>query len=467
MDEKFRNEFLKELFQNSDDGFIVIDRNGIVLDINEQYRSLFNKERSEIIGHPIEQTISTTSMYEVMQNKHHDKHDEIYMQPYSAEDLSIPGDLHVVATRFCLFDEKGNVIGAAAQMKYPENAETISRKYKEMELNYYRRAYQENVFRKSGFENLIGDDHRMQLIRKKGLRAAKTDFPVLITGETGTGKEVIAKSVHLASERRDKPFVAVNCGAIPSELLESELFGYESGAFTGARKGGKPGKIELANGGTFFLDEIGDMPMPMQVKLLRVLQEHEIEHIGGKKPIPVDVRIISATRRNLPSMMEQGLFREDLYYRLSVVNLQTVPLRECTGDILLHAFHHLARLNQQYRTEITLSESVKQALLLHSWPGNVRELQNVLSGAYAMCDGTSIIPDNLPQQIARLAPRAPEQPEQPEDPGLSLKEKMNRYEKALLSEALDKNGGNMTETARSLQIERSLLYKKMGKYGLK
>ena len=263
-------------------------------------------------------------------------------------------------------------------------------------------------------------------------------------------------------------------------LLESELFGYEGGAFTGAKRGGKPGKFEQADGGTIFLDEIGDMPLHMQVKLLRVLQEHEIDRIGGSAPIPVNVRVLSATRRNLHEMMTNGTFREDLYYRLAVVNIQTVPLRECPGDILQHAYHHLGSLNRQYRTEVTLSESAKECLLLHPWPGNIRELQNILSSAYAMCDGDLIEPENLPQQIARLAGGRNKAPlestergkretasDNKNDGGLSLKEKLRRYEMALIREALEANGGSMAKAARSLQIERSLLYKKMEKFGMK
>ena len=366
-------------------------------------------------------------------------------------------------------------------MKFPDRAEEVSRKYREAELNYYKESYQDNVFSKSGFENMLGNDIKVVRVRKMGMKAAQSDFPVLITGETGTGKEVMAKSIHLAGSRRDKPFVAINCGAIPENLLESELFGYESGAFTGAKKGGKPGKFEQADGGTIFLDEIGDMPLHMQVKLLRVLQEGEIDRVGGTHPIPVDVRVLSATRRNLVQMMAEGTFREDLFYRLAVVNLQTVPLRECPRDILLHCFHHLTRLNRQYRTQISLSESAKYCLLHHTWPGNIRELQNVISSAYAMCEGELIEPENLPQRIAQLAPwsissggasagqtgpgTGGESGKDGDD--LSLKEKLNNYERILIREALDAGNGNMAAAARRLKIERSLLYKKMEKLGMK
>lgn len=534
MNDHFGNRVLENLFQYSDDGFIVVDEKGIVQDINEQYASYFAKDRSEIIGHPIEETISTTSMYDVMEKGLIDSREDVYLQSYVGDDLNQASGLHqaqeirIPALRFCVYDEDRNLLGAAAQMKFPDRAEEISRKYKEAELDYYKESYQDNVFAKSGFENMLGKDPKMIRVKQMGMRAARSDFPVLITGETGTGKEVMAKSIHLAGSRKDKPFVAINCGAIPENLLESELFGYEGGAFTGARRGGKPGKFEQANGGTIFLDEIGDMPLHMQVKLLRVLQEGEIDRVGGSSPIPVDVRVLSATRRNLPEMMAEGTFREDLFYRLAVVNIQTVPLRDCPGDILQHAYHHLDRLNRQYRTQIMLSESAKHCLLLHPWPGNIRELQNVLSSAYAMCDGDLIEPENLPQRIARLTPDAGigtagamwitgtavtrgaagaagsagtgQISNQADgrnqgtargssrahgaasgisygssssrglvspDSALSLKEKVRRYEMALIREALDSCNGSMAEAARRLQVERSLLYKKMEKFGMK
>jgi len=245
--------------------------------------------------------------------------------------------------------------------------------------------------------------------------------------------------------------------------LESELFGYEGGSFTGAKRQGKIGKFEMANKGTFFLDEIGDMPLHMQVKLLRVLQEHEIERVGGSGPIPIDVRILSATRMNLMEMVQAGTFREDLYYRLAVVNIQTVALRACPEDIILHALDYLDELNRQYKTHVDLSDGARRCLKAHSWPGNVRELQNVISSAYATCEDSLITLDNLPKIITanQKEERIMEDIEH-----LPLKEKMNRFEKMLLEEALRSNK-SMTAAATSLGIERSLLYKKLKKYHLK
>jgi PAS modulated sigma54 specific transcriptional regulator, fis family len=231
------------------------------------------------------------------------------------------------------------------------------------------------------------------------MQAAKTNFPVLITGESGTGKEVFARIIHCSGHRRGRPFVGVNCAAIPSELLESELFGYEEGAFTGAKKGGKKGKFIQADGGTIFLDEIGDMPLLMQAKILRILQEKEVDTIGGSAPIPVDVRIISATRRNLEQMVEDGTFREDLYYRLNVINLHLPPLRSRVEDIPPLVQYFIDKLNEEYKLNVEIDKEVIEAFCKYSWHGNVRELENVIKGAYAVCDGLEIISTDLPAKF--------------------------------------------------------------------
>ena len=268
---------------------------------------------------------------------------------------------------------------------------------------------------------------------------------------------MIAKAIHLDSPRSEGPFICVNCGAIPDNLLESELFGYEEGAFTGAKKGGKIGKFELANHGTLFLDEIGDMPFTLQVKILRALQEHEIERVGGSITTHVDVRVISATRRNLVEMMSEGTFREDLYYRIAVINLEAVPLRQRPGDILLYARHCLDELNKKYKTEIILSDSVEKYLIKYWWPGNVRELQNVIMSAYASCDDFMIGPTNLPSKITTYYHF-----DSSHNTTLSrLSDTVAAYEASIIREGLKRNNYNVKATAEELGVERSLLYKKM------
>ena len=285
---------------------------------------------------------------------------------------------------------------------------------------------------------------------------------MLLTGETGTGKEVFANAIHNASDRRDKPMISINCAAIPGELLESELFGYEEGSFTGAKKGGKKGKIELANEGTLFLDEIGDMPLSMQAKLLRVLQEKEIEKIGGYKTIPVDIRIIAATRKNLEEMIEQGLFREDLYYRLTEINIEMPPLRKRKSDIPILAKHFLDRLNREYKSSIILSKEVLECFEGYMWPGNIRELDNVIKSAYASCDSFRIKLIDLPSKMVASHRVS----EESRDETKRLAGLMEEYEKNIITEELRKYSWNCKKAADELGIHKSLLYKKIAKYGI-
>ena len=249
--------------------------------------------------------------------------------------------------------------------------------------------------RQGNEKGLIAHDPKTIEVLARAERVAGVDSSVLIVGETGTGKEEFAKHIHRASARKDKPFLAVNCGAIPENLLESELFGYERGAFTSADIRGKTGLFEAANGGTIFLDEIGDLPMSMQVKLLRVLQEQRIRKVGGSKSIPIDVRILAATNRDLPQMVRENSFRMDLYYRLGVVLLKIPPLRERVEDIVPLSIHFVEELNRRFHTQKTLTLSAYQALKQYSWPGNVRELKNVLEEVVIMSNKDSITKNDL------------------------------------------------------------------------
>ncbi|MGE5381572.1 MAG: sigma-54 interaction domain-containing protein [Methylocystaceae bacterium] len=251
--------------------------------------------------------------------------------------------------------------------------------------------------------DLLGSSESMRSIRERAGVIAQSNSTVLITGESGTGKEMLARAIHDLSPRRDGPFVAINCSAIPEALLESELYGYEAGAFTGARKGGKIGKFELADRGTFFLDEIGDMPLFLQAKLLRVLQDRQVERVGGLKPIPVDVRIIAATHRNLEGMIKQGEFREDLYYRINVIPINIAPLRERKDDLQELCWHFLNHYNQQLHKQVEgWSADFMEVLKNYGWPGNVRELQNVIEYAMNITSGTILEVEHLPAKT-RLA----------------------------------------------------------------
>jgi nitrogen regulation protein NR(I) len=310
-------------------------------------------------------------------------------------------------------------------------------------------------------------------------RVADSPTTVLVTGESGTGKELVARALHENSSRRDKPFIKVNCAAIPRDLMESELFGYERGAFTGA-VGSKPGRFELASGGTLFLDEIGSIPVEMQVKLLRALQESEFERVGGVKTIRVDVRLIAATNTDLKKEIAAGAFRDDLYYRLNVVPIRLPPLRERREDIPHLVQHFVRKFDLRLRKHVTGIEPDALAVLLdHPWPGNIRELENVIERAVLFCDGDALRAVDLPSDLQRTqdppsssAPPATKQPS-PANPSASdgLKEQvkaaMNRLERELIVKALEQTGGNVTHAARLLKISRKGLQLKMKELGLR
>ncbi len=310
-------------------------------------------------------------------------------------------------------------------------------------------------------------------------RVADTPTTVLITGESGTGKELVARALHESSSRRDKAFIKVNCAAIPKDLMESELFGYERGAFTGA-VGSKPGRFELASGGTLFLDEIGSIPVEMQVKLLRALQESEFERVGGVRTIRVDVRLIAATNSDLKKEIAQGSFREDLYYRLNVVPIRLPSLRERAADIPLLVMHFIRKFNTRLKK---LIDGVEPAALAHligyPWPGNIRELENVIERAVLFCDGSELRAGDLPAEVRGSVPDSGAStplPPASSEPGAGassdgLKEQvkaaMSRLERELIVRALEQTSGNVTHAARLLKISRKGLQLKMKELGLR
>lgn len=319
------------------------------------------------------------------------------------------------------------------------------------------------------FEGIIGESDAIRQTKAKALQVAKSDSTVLIRGETGTGKELLARAIHAASNRAAGPFVTVNCGAIPEGLLESELFGYEGGAFTGANRQGKVGKFELAQSGTIFLDEIGDMSLHLQVKLLQVLQNKYIDRVGGTKPIRIDVRVIAATNRNLEEMMNIGAFREDLYYRLNVIPIHVPALRERREDIIplsVYFLHNYATLLSKQAKEI--SSLCRQALLRYEWPGNVRELANAIEYAVNMARGDVLEVEHLPPRVREngsqsAAPPAPG----PVQPSREDSFRLQDVEKMTILDALQRLGnapGGLKRVAAELGISRATLYRKMKQY---
>jgi two-component system NtrC family response regulator len=302
---------------------------------------------------------------------------------------------------------------------------------------------------------MIGTSPQIQEVFGAIRKVATTDAPVLITGENGTGKELAALAIHRSGSRRDGPFIAINCGAIPESLLESELFGHEKGAFTGAHIQRK-GRVELAQGGTLFLDEIGDLSGPLQVKLLRFLQEHRIERIGGREQIDVDVRVIAATNRDLKTAMREGRFREDLYYRLGVVVIPLPPLRERVGDIPLLATTLLQRFGAEARRKISaFTPQGLRSMERYHWPGNVRELENRVKRAVIMAEGAKITPADLDLDSG---------PAKYE--GATLRDVRDAVEKDLVQRALRRHSGNVTRAATELDISRPTMYELMEKLGI-
>jgi DNA-binding NtrC family response regulator len=315
-----------------------------------------------------------------------------------------------------------------------------------------------------GFDNIVGQSPELQKIKTLARDIAATDSTVLISGESGTGKELLARAIHYASPRSGGPMVAINCAAIPENLLESELFGYEKGAFTDAKKA-KPGRFLLAQRGMLFLDEIGEMSMPTQAKLLRVLEDRLVEPLGGLKGIKVDLRLAVATNHDLRDLVQKGKFREDLFYRISVCPLHLPPLRERHGDIQVLLEHLLARYNRERGLRISgFSPEALKLVESYSWPGNIREFQNMVEWVTITCKGTCVDIDNLPAYLSTTRESRPDS-ELPSllSYGLSVEE----VEKVMLQEALGRSKGNVSEAARLLKVTRNTLRYRMGKYNLR
>ena len=332
---------------------------------------------------------------------------------------------------------------------------------------------------------MIGESPQILELLKIIDKVAASDSTVLITGESGTGKELVAKEIHRRSKRNAGAFVPINCGAIPKELLESELFGYEKGAFTGANRT-KPGRFELANGGTVFLDEIGDMSPDLQVKVLRVLQERAFERVGGIKEIQVDVRIVAATHRDLEEAVKEGHFREDLYYRLNVIPIRVPPLRERRSDIPLLIQHFIKVFSQRAGTPtMEIEELAMEAFMAYSWPGNVRELENVVERLIVLAEGNTISLEDLPERIKGALGKASKGQEGREtgsakgpisidqiahlplpENGVSLPEVIRKLEIGLINQALSRTNGVKSKAAQLLGLKRTTLVEKMRKFGM-
>lgn len=444
-------EMYRLILDNIHNGVMVTDPQGYVTHFNAPYGQFLNVDPAKQIGCHALEVVENSRMHLVAQTG----------QPEFNQAHHIRGE-EMVVQRIPIFKD-GQVIAVFGQVMF-RNASEVGALAKELKaLQRKVRLYQEEIssLRAARYtlESIIGSSPAMQALKAEAGKAARNRLPVLITGESGTGKELFAQAIHHASPRRAQPLVRINCSTIPAELFESELFGYEKGAFTGARQEGKPGKIELAHGGTLFLDEIGELPLALQPKLLRVLEEKEIERVGGNKVRSSDFRLIAATNQDLERMMAEGRFRKDLYYRLNVIGLHLPPLRARSEDIPPLASHLLAQiLPPPSRVEFT-AEALG-ALTSYNWPGNVRELANVLERVTASLEDQTIQLSDLPFHLQN--PPRPHRRDQP----WNLRHALARAEREALRHALALCQGNKSQAAHMLGIHRTLLYKKMARHGL-
>ena len=454
-DVKSLKSILESCMESLYEGIIVIDKQGYITMLNQTYAEFLGTEPAKAIGRHCTEVVPNTRMHIVAQSGK----DEF-------GDVQQIGDNNVVVMRIPIIKD-GEVTGVVGKVMFRDikDLKSLARRVTALqnEVEYYKEELLKALGGKYTFDDIICQSEKMLWLKTFGKKAARSNSTVLILGESGTGKDLFAHAIHNASKRRNGPLIKINCAAIPENLLESELFGYEEGAFTGARKGGKPGKFELADRGTIFLDEIGDMTFSMQAKLLRVLQERELERVGGTRTHKVDVRIIAATNRDLEAMIAAGEFRQDLYYRLNIISLHMPPLRERREDLPLLCHALIEKLNEQMPIFVEGITAEAMALLMqYDWPGNVRELENILERALNMIDEEHYIEAvHLPVFLRKNGGRSEEEPDKPD-----LESIVANAEKQAMIKALEAANGNKSKAAQLLGIHRSGFYQKLAKYGL-
>lgn len=438
---RLQKKQLEAIFESVTEGLVSVDSHGTVSACNKNAASLLQRLPEEMLGVSVEQIFPNSNIINLAGQG---KTSTVTLQFKGARD----GTLFLLATITPILSAD-TPQGAVLTLRTIHSVYEMANKVSAGESF-------------SGFDLIIGASLSMRKALDVARKAAALDSTILIQGESGTGKELFARALHQESSRRNQAFVAINCGAIPDALLESELFGYEGGAFTGSRTGGKPGKLELADGGTIFLDEIGDMPIHLQVKLLRFLQDNRIERLGGTQAKFINARVIAATNQNLEVLMQEGRFRKDLYYRLNVVPIEIPPLRERKEEIALLVEFFLNKYSQVYAKKVFhISRDAYKVLQAYDWPGNVRELENCIEYAMTVCDGTEINLEHLPGRI-----KGGRQQEPGEAPDIMPLEQM---EKELLLRAWQKYGNSGEGTlmiARALKIGRATVYRKLKKYGI-
>lgn len=425
------------VLETAHEGIFALDRKGYVKHCNNRAAALFGTTKADLIGSHISKLMPGSPAVKVLETG----------RGYTENEEIFKGDgrqLHFIVT-VKPFSSGDEIEGVVISFRDIEEAQKLV-------YNFNTRNIKNTV------NDIIGSSEKIMKAKQQALITARSNSTVLITGESGTGKEMFAKAIHYASPRGDNPFITVNCGAIPENLMESELFGYEKGAFTGASEKGKEGKFELADGGTIFLDEIGDMPLHLQVKLLHVLQNMRFERVGGNRSIMVDVRVIAATNRDLEQMIDEGTFREDLYYRLSVIPLYIPPLRERREDIKTLMYHFLKKYNTFMNRNIEgFTPDVEELYMNHDWAGNVRELENAVEYGTNMAFGKFIGMDEVPARILRRE----EETIRFKNLDKPLAEQVKLYEKEIITKALEQADGVKEVVARQLGLSRATLYRKL------
>ncbi|MEH7443207.1 sigma 54-interacting transcriptional regulator [Bacillus sp. JJ1122] len=440
---------IETTLEHAYDGILMTDERNIITMVSPPMLELFSLEKKDVLNQPVDLVLPQLKLANVFKTETAEVSDfhELNGIKYIVHRIPIKKD--------------GRVIGAIGKVMFRQLNE-VSELFKKLQkaeskASFYHQQLQKSESARFTWDHIFSEDPYMEKLKRSAAKAAKGRSTVLIRGESGTGKELFAHAIHNSSARSDGKFVVVNCAAIPEDLLESEFFGYEEGAFTGAKQRGKIGKFDLANGGTLFLDEIGDMSLALQAKLLRVLQEREFYRVGGNARIKVDVRIVAATNRNLEEMVKAGEFREDLYYRLNVISLNIPPLRNRLHDVEHLTISLMKELNSMLGTSITgISSQAMKALLQYEWPGNVRELRNVLERAMTFAEHGKIQGEDLPDYLIS-------QVTEPALPRVSLAEDA---ELGAIRKALTQANGNKAQAARLLGISRSGLYEKIKKYQL-
>lgn len=439
----FANEYLKAVFNSVSDGLLAIDKNGKIMHANSNVSKILGKDKNTIINKHIEEVIKPAIAFKKTLNSGKECVDkEFYLTKGNSK-------IYCLATTMPINDQQNNIIGVVIVLREKKKVHNLVHRMVGASASFT-------------FNDIIGESQPLRECISLAKTVAETDSKVLLEGESGTGKELFAQAIHNYSKRREGPFIAVNCSAIPRELIESELFGYEEGAFTGAKKRGKPGKFELAEGGTLFLDEISSMSLDMQAKLLRVIQENQLVRVGGINIIPLNVRIIAATNRDLNELIKEGSFREDLYYRLSVVTIKIPPLRERKEDIPILIKHLSEKLGKKIGLEkIHFTQQALNLLMLYDWPGNIRELENVIERAIILAKSSEIDVNFLPDKLKKVLKYDEKIHEDEKVVILKGDGSLENVEVRVIMETLRKTNGNISQAARMLGISRNTIYNKL------